>query len=371
MRYLFSFLVVLYNISIPLAQTNSLCTFDVELKGKTYNEVRLLIETSDFDDHIVYGMSSDKKNWVFQYPDTIYEKHTGMALYGKHSNDSNEYKIIVNMPLDNDTLKYDNFTISKNSKVSATLSKSEIYKHQNKTFYNDSFLFSGSDDETMYLMANALNEGYSIFWRDTLEYNQKIEKYQRFSLNYPNSHYLMSTLFGNLSRYNSKSDIIKIYNNFSSQNKRSYFGSRIKQFIEMNFFKNAMLPSWDTKQIEPIIKDTTKYSLVVFSASWCGPCHKQIPKLKKVHNDLNEKLDIVYVSIDGPETVDEWKQLMIDQQIPWRSLLGVNDVNRLQNEYYIQSIPLAFLVHPTGKLHRLKLYEEKDVELIYAIVNSK
>ena len=285
--------------------------------------------------------------------------------------DNNEYKIIVVMPLDVDTLKYDNFTISKNSTVSATLLKSEIFKHQNKTFYNDSFLFSGSDDETMYVMAKALNEGYSLFWRDSLDYHQRIDKYHKLSSKYPDSHYLMSTLYGSLNRYNDKTDISTIYKSFSSQNKGSYFGHKIKQFIEMNFFENLMLPTWDTKQLKSIIKDTTKFSLVVFSASWCGPCHKQIPNLKKIHNDLNEKLDLVYVSIDGPETVDEWKQLMIDEQIPWRSLLGVNDVKGLQNKYYIQSIPLAFLVPPTGKLHRLKLYEKKDIELIYAIVNSK
>ena len=365
------FLFFLYSISFLFAQTNDVCTFDLELNGKTYNQVRLVITISDLDDYIVYGKSIDKSNWRFQYPDKIYKRHTGMTLYGMDSTDNNEYKIIVVMPLDVDTLKYDNFTISKNSTVSATLLKSEIFKHQNKTFYNDSFLFSGSDDETMYVMAKALNEGYSLFWRDSLDYHQRIDKYHKLSSKYPDSHYLMSTLYGSLNRYNDKTDISTIYKSFSSQNKGSYFGHKIKQFIEMNFFENLMLPTWDTKQLKSIIKDTTKFSLVVFSASWCGPCHKQIPNLKKIHNDLNEKLDMVYVSIDGPETVDEWKQLMIDEQIPWRSLLGVNDVKGLQNKYYIQSIPLAFLVPPTGKLHRLKLYEEKDIELIYAIVNSK
>lgn len=323
------------------------------------------------DDYIVCGKSIDKINWRFQYPDSIYERHTGMTLLGKHNNDNNEYKIIVTMPLNVDTLKYDNFTISKNSKVSATLIKSEIYKYQNKTFYDDSFLFSGSDDEAMYLMARILNEGYSMFWRDTLDYNQRIEKYQQFASEYPDFHYLISSLYGNIGRYNSEKDIAKVYNNFSDRNKESYFGKKIKQFLEMNFFENSMLPTWDTKQIEPIIKDSKKYSLIVFSASWCGPCHKQIPNLKKMYVDLHDKLNMVYVSIDEPETVNQWKELMIDEQIPWRSLLAENDAKALQSKYFIQSIPLAFLVHPTGKLHRLKLYEEKDVELIYSIVNSK
>ncbi|MDR0681042.1 MAG: hypothetical protein LBG15_04210, partial [Dysgonamonadaceae bacterium] len=37
-------------------------------------------------------------------------------------------------------------------------------------------------------------------------------------------------------------------------------------------FENSILPSWDTGNLEPIIQDTSKYNLVILSASWCGPC---------------------------------------------------------------------------------------------------
>ena len=221
-------------------------------------------------------------------------------------------------------------------------------------------------------MAVALDEKYGLFWGDTLEYNQRIDKYQRLSLDYPDSHYLMKTLAEKLSRYKQKEDILKIYSNFSDKNKESYFGLKAQRFLDMNFFENSMLPTWDERQMESIINDTTKYSLIIFSASWCGPCHKQIPNLKKMYSELHDKLNMVYISIDGPETVDEWKKLMVNEQIPWRSLLAVNDVKGLQSKYFIQSIPEAFLVNPSGKMYRIKhSYEEKELKFISAIIDAK
>lgn len=353
------------------AQINKNCSFELKLNGKEYDQVRLEIALSGLEKHNVIGSSIDKQNWIFQYPDTVYKKHSGMKLYGKQNNDSIEYKFVVYMPLELDTLKYDSFTVGEESKLSASFIKSDIFEYQGKKFYTDDFLFSNKDDETMYLMAKALNEGFSLFWRDTLSYDQRISKYEKIVSLSPNSHHLMSALYGSIGRYKSKEDIARIFNNFSVENKNSYYGNKIKEYLNMNFFENSTLPDWQTNKLEPIIQDTKKYNLVIFSASWCGPCHKQIPNLKKIHNDLQEKLNMTYVSIDEPETVEEWKKLMKREQIPWRSLLAKDDVKGLQNKYYIHSIPMAFLVFPNWKIQRLQLYEEKDRKLIYAITSFK
>lgn len=129
-----------------------------------------------------------------------------------------------------------------------------------------------------------------------------------------------------------------------------------------------MLPAWNSANLEPIVKDSSKYNLVVFSASWCGPCHKQIPVLKEIYNDLHEYVDIVYVSIDEPETLEAWKALMRKEKIPWRSLLAVNDVKEVQDKYGAKAIPLTLLVMPDGHKRRIDVRNEEDKEKLYRLV---
>lgn len=154
--------------------------------------------------------------------------------------------------------------------------------------------------------------------------------------------------------------------------KESYYGKRIARqivFLEGDtLFVNSMLPAWNSANLEPIVKDSSKYNLVVFSASWCGPCHKQIPVLKEIYNDLHEYVDIVYVSIDEPETLEAWKALMRKEKIPWRSLLAVNDVKEVQDKYGAKAIPLTLLVMPDGHKRRIDVRNEEDKEKLYRLV---
>lgn len=149
------------------------------------------------------------------------------------------------------------------------------------------------------------------------------------------------------------SSLKEIYSTISPQLKESYYGKRIARqivFLEGDtLFTNSMLPAWNSTNLEPIIKDSSKYNLVVFSASWCGPCHKQIPVLKEIYNYIHEYLEIVYVSIDELETLEVWKALMRKEKIPWRSVLAVNDVKEVQDKYDAKAIPLTLLVMPDGR----------------------
>ncbi|WP_435523487.1 TlpA family protein disulfide reductase [Chryseobacterium indoltheticum] len=49
-----------------------------------------------------------------------------------------------------------------------------------------------------------------------------------------------------------------------------------------------------------------KKHLVIFWASWCGPCRQEIPLLKKVYSESNKEIEFVSVSIDNDKK--SWKR---------------------------------------------------------------
>ena len=232
-----------------------------------------------------------------------------------------------------------------------------------KTRLFDEF-FVGSQSDQEFLSSIELRR----YHPNQLSYEDQLDIDINLTKKYPDSYSLVQYLASGLTRYGSKSDVEKVYHCFSDSNKKSYWGKKIDGFIKNNHFSNSVLPVWDADRSEPIIKDTSKYNLIVFSASWCGPCHKLIPVLKEVLNDLTGKFEIVYVSLDEQGTVEAWKILMKKEQIPWRSVLAMNDVKGIVDKYTAQAIPFSLLVHPNGYTEIIDLRKKDDKDKLYRLV---
>jgi len=102
--------------------------------------------------------------------------------------------------------------------------------------------------------------------------------------------------------------------------------------------------------------------LVVFSASWCDPCHKLIPLLKELYKKSHTKLNMVYVSMDKPETVENWKALLKKEEIPWRSVLAADKINEVKLKYTVQAIPLLLLIKPNSIFEQIDIRRQNDLD---------
>ena len=85
-----------------------------------------------------------------------------------------------------------------------------------------------------------------------------------------------------------------------------------------------------------------------FWASWCGPCIRTFPHLRKLYTSYKEKgFEIVLVSID--DTFEEWEEASREHDLPW---LNVADIGGFNEEtpvaYGVRFIPKAYLVDTKG-----------------------
>ena len=121
--------------------------------------------------------------------------------------------------------------------------------------------------------------------------------------------------------------------------------------VKLDGINDIVLPNPLTKETEKIILEPTKYTLLCFSASWCGPCHRKIPLLKEIYEKTKENLNLVYLTTDESTTIDDWNTLMEKENIKWRSL-SLTD-KKLKDDWQISAIPDYILVYPDGNAKKI------------------
>ena len=98
-----------------------------------------------------------------------------------------------------------------------------------------------------------------------------------------------------------------------------------------------------------------KVVLVDFWASWCGPCRRENPHVKKIYEKYKDKgFDVLGVSLD--KTQKAWERAIEQDGLPWKH---VSDLKGWKNEvaqlYSVKSIPHTILLDQEGKIVASKL----------------
>lgn len=84
-----------------------------------------------------------------------------------------------------------------------------------------------------------------------------------------------------------------------------------------------------------------KYVLIDFWASWCGPCRRAMPGLKKLYSKYHDKgLEIYSISLD--ENVNAWKRALFEDGTKW--LHVIDQQGNTANNWGVSFIPNTYLL---------------------------
>lgn len=342
------------SVATVTAQTS---TLKVKLVGKEYKALNLLME-----DTIIKGQSDNLKDWTFTYNDSIYQKHTSMDLRVPDA-DTILHLIMLYGIADQDTLRFGSFGFPKNYDMTIyyrdTETKAKVMYARGRDVIEDNFV--------LYNPPITFNEWHEIgFAYSELSYPDQLAKRIALVKERPDSHYLMAMFSSTVDQYETLDDVRKVYDCFTKEQQESYYGQKVNLYLnDKLLFVNYQMPNSVTGAYEPIVVEKTKPTLVIFSASWCAPCTKLIPELKKMYGELKDKMEFVYVSIDEPKTVDQWKEKMSKEQIPWRSLHATSGIKELIETLLVPHVPYALLVNPDLSMERYDIFKEQQRAELY------
>lgn len=95
-----------------------------------------------------------------------------------------------------------------------------------------------------------------------------------------------------------------------------------------------------------------QYVLLIFWASWCGPCRKETPNVVRMYHQYKDKnFHILSVSLDRPEGRQAWLEAIRKDGMMWTQ---VSDLKSWENAaakiFGVVAIPQNYLLDPTGKI---------------------
>ena len=142
-----------------------------------------------------------------------------------------------------------------------------------------------------------------------------------------------------------------MYNQFSDAAKNSWYGKKMRaelwpaggvgEKIHMFTVKDEAGKAITFQQLA----QGKKYVLIDFWASWCMPCRKEIPNVKRQYELYKNKgFEVVSISID--RNAAAWKKAVKEEQLQWPNFLS----NEVADQFKVKSVPTMLLVDANGVL---------------------
>ena len=114
-----------------------------------------------------------------------------------------------------------------------------------------------------------------------------------------------------------------------------------------------------------------QYVILEFYASWCGPCHRELPKLKALYTEkASSGNPVEVISIALEKNKETGSKFLAQVDFPWsKQILQEARYVRfdpIASDYNVTDIPASFLIGPDGKV----LAAHSSIAQIQSILDS-
>ena len=139
-----------------------------------------------------------------------------------------------------------------------------------------------------------------------------------------------------------------LYNSFSDEAKQSWYGKKVRSEVypgadDGGKAKPFTVDDNGTMKTLAQLCQGKRYVLVDFWASWCGPCRKEIPNVKRQYELYKDKgFEVISISIDKNEAA--WRKALEEEKLQWPNFI---DKTNIAKTYSVRSIPSMFLIDTT------------------------
>lgn len=348
-------------------------SFRFELTGCKYDSLAAVLfygpnsEGRDFE-YRVKGSSKDGSDWTFSVPDSIYRMTSNLRLRDFISGGFIRFATEGH----SGSLPFVTNESAGMHIIASFVRRDEV---QSGTMTNDIFKMDKPASE--FTAVGTVPASFCTFTDpDNLQKSKEelLKEYMNTINEYPQSRALVRKVYLSMAKFPDKESLQRVYNAFSKEAQATYYGEMIGKSVP--FFKtfqlDVKLTNCKTRQQELVLSDFSKPNLLLFSTSWCGPCHAAIPLMKQIYKDLGKDINMTYISLDEPDSRPQWYELMEKEQIPWRSMTveGNLTVRQVRDNYMVTGIPNMTLVLPDKSRKVIDLRNDADKEWLYKLLGK-
>ena len=104
-----------------------------------------------------------------------------------------------------------------------------------------------------------------------------------------------------------------------------------------------------------------KWVVLDFWGSWCGPCMRGVPMMKKYYNRYRNKMEIVGIACSDKEA--QWRKAVEKNEMTWTNIIhpdGAEPAKSIKMNYAISGFPTKIIITPEGRIHKVVVGEGED-----------